>query len=104
MQGGARHIEARVPEFAAAMKAVMMPGSNQAKVFSPIETIGECQWLAMQPQALRSRVLVKPACYGRLGEAHAIECWVFPRLHGHGPALINPPTCPACIPSSVQTS
>ena len=40
MQSGARYYQARVPEFAAAMRAVMMPGSSQAEVFSPIETIG----------------------------------------------------------------
>ena len=48
MQGGPVHFVARVPEFAAAMRAVMLPGGNQAEVFKPIETMGECQWLAVQ--------------------------------------------------------
>jgi hypothetical protein len=47
------HDVARVPVFAAAMKAVMMPGDEQAKVFSPIKTIG--RWVLKRRQQTSRR-------------------------------------------------
>ena len=42
LQNGVRCSEARVPEFAAAMRVVMMPGSTkQAEVFTPIKSLSK---------------------------------------------------------------
>ena len=54
VQGGEPHFVEREAEFAAAMKAVMMPGNEQAAVSKPIQTIGGCKSLAVQSLALPS--------------------------------------------------
>ena len=55
LQTSFKYYRGRVLEYAAAMRAVMMPGSNQAKVFSLIKTTGGRLWNCWLQEPLGSQ-------------------------------------------------